>query len=664
VTATDFRNVAADNASVGYQANIVVNLNSSYRVPPHATPERIFREGVELLNARILARARKLIEKAVARGYINDEVRLHRLLALLSGKTLRQLTAAELDQLASICAEIPQLHGDNEWTVALRSVLIMLAPTADTNDAKLIDRELSGLPPTQREMIIDHLGLLLEGSVQDRMWKESLERARQRRMENDRTKRVWIFFQEVPRTPRLRQAKETEFRTADVVKAIFSSAVFLFASYSGGRLLWAEGQPPMALAGTAFVAGCAGFLWFGAVWHFRRQRVQAKDAEFVPSRKQRRTAPRNGFADEVDRIFDDCFRHYVPRDTDRSYWLKQTAGLREHLRDEVVDAYREQRVKAGEIAWLIRHMVSDVKRRWQTDTLTAYREQWCTPVRVQMACLAGLCSAFAGLFWIVPAMVAASPLAGVGWPLLTLLMGAAGTPSWFAISSEHRRKAAEQADYDAQYQERWAAYERWSRKLEPRPSDREMAEWLECDRKVLVDAALRQYRLKASHVIAHAFIEAPADGTKRARVQHGPLRYSRYQMLLFLLTDDGVRQVDIHLDFETMESRLVQRLNYRFDAVAAVKVLGSADHQQFFELTLVNGDPITALVSETIAENMQPDENLRALSEVTLDASGLPRTLNVLEGVAAEGKEWIRHQKARADHRLNDLGETLRKVIG
>ncbi|MEU8658676.1 hypothetical protein [Actinoplanes philippinensis] len=663
MTTTEFRNVATGESKIGYQAGIVVNLNGSYRVPPDATPERIFREGVELLNARILARARMLIERAVDRGYINDEVRLHRLLALLSGKTMRQLTAAELDQLARICAEIPPLRGNDRWTVALRSVLVMLALNADTNDAKSIDKAINALPRVQREMIIDHLGLLLEGSVQDRMWRESVERAQQRQMENDRANRVWIFFQDVPRAPRLRRADVTQFRTTDIARAVLGSMTFLYAAYGVGNLLPLSDQPSMILACVLCLLGSAVFLWSGAIWHFRRRRIRVKDAELVPSR-QNHTAPEGGFANEVDRLFDKYFRRYVPRDTNRSYWLKQTAGLREHLRDEVVMTYRDQKVKAGEIAWLIRHMVSDVKKRWQDNTLTAYREKWRTPVSVQTTCLFGLLAIVGSCFWIVPAAVSAAPLAGLGWTFLALSAGAIAAPSWFAISSERQREAAEQADYDNQYQDRCVAFERWSEKLAPRPSDREMADWLECDRKKLVDFALRRYRLKASHVIAHAFIEAPADGTKRARVQHGPLRYSDYQMLLFLLTDDGVRQVDIHLDFETTAFHPVQRLNYRFDAVAAVKVRGSAAQQQFFELTLVNGDPITALVSETISDNMQPDENLRALSEMTLDASGLPRTLNVLEGVAAEGKEWIRHQKARADHRLNDLGETLRDVIG
>ncbi|MGX7675611.1 hypothetical protein [Plantactinospora sp. DSM 117369] len=135
------------------------------------------------------------------------------------------------------------------------------------------------------------------------------------------------------------------------------------------------------------------------------------------------------------------------------------------------------------------------------------------------------------------------------------------------------------------------------------------------------------------------------------------------RLLLFLLTDDGVRQVDIDPDFEKCPANRTQRLNYRFDAVAAVRVHGAAKQQQTFELTLVNGEPISVRVTESHTEDPRQDEDPEMLSQVTLDASGLPRTLNVLEGIAAEGKEWIRHQRRRADERLADLTATVRNLI-
>ncbi|GAA0452359.1 hypothetical protein Aca07nite_67080 [Actinoplanes capillaceus] len=659
MTMTDFTNTASGDARVGYQAGIVVNLNGSYKVPPGATPEEIFRIGVEFLKARMPLEARKLIAKAIALGYATEEVHFYRLLAQLSGKNLRELNSDDMEGLKAICTELPTLHGNDDWTVGLRSVASMLTYFSGTDEPALLDKELAGLPPLQRELIVDHLGELLDGSVQDRMWLRSVERAGQLQLANDRENRVWIFFEPEPRRPRRRYAGRPRFRLADLLLAPISGGAFLYAVGSIGWLLAQSGDATVLLAFAVAVAGTAVSLWSGSIWHFRTQRVRVKDAELVPSRRRRRDAPAGGFARKVDQIFDDCFGRYVPRDTDRSYWLKQTRGLRERLRDEVVDMYRDQPVKADEIAWLIRHLVADVKQRWQKDTLTAYRQRWRTPAGVQATCLAGLLALAGGCFQIVPAAASESPIAGTGWVALALIAAVICAPALFAIISEYRRIPADQTEYDEQYRTRSLAYQRWADKLAPRPSDREMAGWLEYDRKLLVDRALRQYRLRASQVIAHAFIEAPHRGTKRARVQHGPLRYSKYQMLLFLLTDDGVRQVNFLHDFEDADSFPTERLNYRFDAVAAVRVHGSPTSRQHFELTLVNGEPITALISETIDENIRPDEDVTALSEATLDASGLPRTLNVLEGVAAEGKEWIRYQQRRIEHRLEVLGDIL-----
>jgi hypothetical protein len=43
----------------------------------------------------------------------------------------------------------------------------------------------------------------------------------------------------------------------------------------------------------------------------------------------------------------------------------------------------------------------------------------------------------------------------------------------------------------------------------------------------------------------------------------------------------------------------------------------------------------------------QQGESPGAVSEVSLDAAGLPHTLHVLEGIAAEGKGWVEQQELR-----------------
>jgi hypothetical protein len=174
---------------------------------------------------------------------------------------------------------------------------------------------------------------------------------------------------------------------------------------------------------------------------------------------------------------------------------------------------------------------------------------------------------------------------------------------------------------------------------------------------------MRRYRLTASQVIAHAFIEAPGQSAKRARIHRGPWRYSRYQMLLFLLTDDGVRQVNVDLDFEKATSQPTQRLTYRFDTVASVRIDGAPAQRQTFELTLFNGPPVQVRVTEPGGLDEAGGEDAWTFSRVALDASGLPRTLEVLEGVAAEGKEWIKRRHGRAAERIVVLSRTIQKLF-
>ena len=653
-------NIAQDDAQVGVQAQ-TIHGDVYYQVSPDASPDERFRIGVRYLDARMPERARELIEDAVARGYETDEVQFHRLLALLSGRTLRQLGNDDFNHLSSICGRISRLAGRGEWTAGLKTILRLLN-SVDTAETELVLKEIDELLPLQRAKILDHRGVLLEGPMVDQMWRRSVDRARVGQLAGDRADRIWMFFHPAPAPPRVRPVQPAQITVGEWLRALVAAAAFVLAIGNIGLLLLQRGAISPVLAYLVSAAGAVAFMVGGSERHFQRWRLRVKEAEFIPP-LQRTEAPDGGFARKVDRLFDRYFAQYVPRHTDRAYWLTQTAGIRKTLRDEVVDIYREARVDADAIAWLVRHLVGDVRKRWENDTLTAHRAELRTPFQSQVLHAAGLVAVVVGSLWAAPAAIATAPLAGTMWVLVAAVSAVVSVRAWFHITTERRRVQVDEVERDRQFAQRQAAFDRWQQKLSRKPSDAEMAFWLECDRKILVDDALRHYRLRASQVIAHAFIEAPGKAYKRARFARGPWRYSRYRLLLFLLTDDGVRQVNIDLDFEGAEACGTQRLNYRFDAVAAVRIDGVATQQQTFELTLVNGDPISVRVTESSAETIQPGEDPVTLSKVALDASGLIHTLNVMEGIAAEGKEWIRHQRRRADERLADLTKTIRDLI-
>ncbi|MEU7676779.1 hypothetical protein AB0C42_18445 [Micromonospora taraxaci] len=656
-------NVAQGDAHVDVQAGVVHGDINFYRVPPGSSPEEEFILALKYLDGRVRDQARTLIEKAVARGYVTTEVQFYRLIALLSGRTLRQLSDEELDQLTAICAGLPHLDDHDEWAAGLKVIIHHLLAPVSATETDLVVKEIDALNQRQREGIYGHLEALLDGAMQEKMWRKSIALANSQRTARDRHNRVWKFFHPTPAQPRTLQVQPAFVPLGDRLRVGAGAAVFALAVVQVILLVEEHGTLDPFLGMFAGLIGLATFCVGGADRYYRGTRLRAKEAQIRPPQQRRREAPPRGFARSVDRLFDRYFGRYVPEGTDRTYWRTQTAGIQRYLRDEVVELYREQRIDADRIAWLVRHLVGRVRSQWEQDTLTAHRQLLRVPARTKALCVGGIALLAAGSLWVVPAVLDSAPLSGAGWLLLAAASAVPAVRSLFRIVAERRRAADDQAERDDKEAARWAAYHRWCHELSDKPSDTEMAAWLESDRKVLVDQAMQQYRLHPSHVIAHAFIEAPAPSCRKARYPQGPWRYSRYRLLLFLLTDDGVRQVNIDLDFETVASCTTQRLNYRFDAVAAVRIDGIATQQQTFELTLFNGEPISVRVSEPDNDALQQDENATKIAELSLDAAGLSHTLHVLEGVAAEGKEWVKHRRHRADKRLASLASTIRGLL-
>jgi hypothetical protein len=173
---------------------------------------------------------------------------------------------------------------------------------------------------------------------------------------------------------------------------------------------------------------------------------------------------------------------------------------------------------------------------------------------------------------------------------------------------------------------------------------------------VLLGKAIDHYKLVRHQVITHAFLESPGTEAKRARVRNGPMRYSRYGLIVFLLTSDGVRQMSADLRFLQGDVREGDRLNFRYDAVAsahvslAPRVSGRSRIQQRFKLTLVNGEPISVIVTDLDPEDFQQGENEQSLKRASLDAASVANTLHVLEGIAAEGKAWLQERSTGHGH--------------
>jgi len=656
-------NNAADNANVDVQADtiyggvsIVHLYKAPYDTPDGASAEEKFRIGVKNLDGRKASEARALIWKAMMQGYETSEARFYWLIAMLSERTIRQFSDEEVVQLRDTAKHQPALT-TNSWEDGAHLIFQLLEsvgvlPANPRPDVAQVVKEFDTLSKKQRDLLLPHLELFLEGPLQERIWQEERSNADFGQSSGNRKNRAWMFFHPDPARPRVRQVQPMATTSTEQLVAWVSTWTFIVAvGFFGCALLWHGAVLGLAAYVVALVGGTvAGVtgLERRLLAELRRQR----EGRLVAVRPTASTPPRGGFAANVDALFRRYAARYVPNEGGAA-WAAATAGIRKFDRDEIVTEYRETRIPADQVAWLVRFRVRQSWDRWRSGEMYKFRmELRPKPGRVA-ACRAGTVVAFLGGIYAI-ALLRTYPLADAASVIVALSSGVWAWRTWLGIDLERRRFAVDTAESERRYADAYKEFLSWSAKLEPRPTDAEMADWLDCDRTVLLGKAIDHYKLDRHQVITHAFLEEPGPRANSARVRNGPMRYSRYGLIVFLLTSDGVRQMSADLRFLQGDVREGDRLNFRYDAVASARVSltprvsDRSRIQQKFKLTLVNGEQISAIVTDLDPEDFRQGETEESLESATLDAASVANTLHVLEGIAAEGKAWL--QERRAGH--------------
>ncbi|MGH3760221.1 hypothetical protein [Actinophytocola sp.] len=644
-------NFAGAGATVGMMADEVHDSNV-YFVHPEATPDKKYEVGVRYLDDGVPFRARDLIHEAIAHGYDTAEVRFHWALAMLSKRAYRDLSTDEREALGRLSEHL-RTYADDEWKRALEAIRDLLDSLNRTEgDSGPAVAELRALPFRQREKINRHLDLVLTGGWKDRVWADTRQAAEDAQYSGQRTDRVWAYFQPKPSPPRVRPPDPISTAPGDVFRAVISSSLFVIAVfYLGWSVLRLAAALPI-LAYVLMVAAGVVAARSGLVWHYRAERLRAKDLDYFGLRGVNR-APEGGFAGQVSKSFAHYSEKYGRAQADHERWLTETAGIRNTLRNEVVEIYREQKVSVGQIRWLIRFLVWDVRKRWQSGTLWDYREQYRITPATKMRCSFSVVAMIIAAVGVVVPTIQAAPLSAAVATFVALVTAPAATARWLQIRSEHRRFDDEVLESDRLLEIRQEAYQRWKHKLDSkRPSEGEMETWVNHDRTMILDDALRLYRLAWRDIIAHAFLQTPARGCKRAMVVGGVWRYSKYDIRLFLITQDGVREVSTELDFEQVVLNGQERNNYRFDAVSSVHVARRGRASYTLELTLTNGPTRNIRVLDSMERQSDHEEHADTFSRINLDSAGFTHTLHILEGIAAEGKGWINR-----DPRTNGNGD-------
>ncbi|HEX4816441.1 MAG TPA: hypothetical protein VFV66_27185 [Nonomuraea sp.] len=644
-------NVAKDS-HVGVQVAGTVHGDVVYMTAPQDSPETKFRTGVAFLEGRMPGPARQLISEAMA-GYATNEVYFYWLLAMVSGRTRHELTKDETAQLRNR-RTIMRLWGEDPWRDGVRVIDRLLESAGKAEeDIRVVVKDLDALREPQRGLILEHLELYLDGPIENRLWHLALTKAQADQMAADRKDRIWKFFHPAPVRPRPRIPRSPDTSLGIWTQAVTATTVLIMAAAYLGHLILQSGHILLMLAYLLAVAGACFGARDTAEWRFRVVRRHAKDREYLGSGT---TAERGTFAKRTEHRINYYFAKYLPPKVERDDWLAETAGIRRSLRDEITAVYAEAGIGVDRIAWLIRYRAKEAGALRRKGELWSYRQELATPGWTKARAILGILALTSGGCWAAAGAVPVEPLPAIVALLLMLICGWISARAWLHLVLEHRRYAADMAESDRTLESDLEGLAWWRARMADKPRDAEMAGWLDCDRKVLLEEALRHYRLTMSDVIAHAFIEAPVRSTDRARLRGGPWRYKKYHLLVFLITQEGVRQLTVTLDFLKGTFHDWHRLNYRFEAVASVGVSESDNDERTFQLTLVNGHEISVEVSSGF-EDLQQGENPGAVSKVSLDAAGIPHTLHVLEGIAAEGKKWVEQQELRTGNlsaALND----------
>lgn len=663
-------NYAADGSNIGIQANEVRD-STVYLITQESSPQQRYQVGVRYLEDGAPRKAEDLISQAISHDFDNAEVRFHWVLAMFSKRSFRGLSDVERGQLLTAVEKFDIYPPEDRYTAALQAMgsLIRLLGRNDHSeevaprDVEGVEEEILNLPPDLADKVNRHFDLVLSGTTKTKLWRKACARAEEERSGNDRAKRVWTYFEVDPERPRLPSRREEisgpEIRPAELAGV----GLFILSSAMLGWRSMASGNLGAIFAFLVLVAAGAVAVRDAYAWRYRSDRItllaRRHFGDGLPD------APMEGdeFAPQVRRAFRRYFSKYRPQDKDANEWLRETSGARARLSAELAETYREQRTSVDEIRWLIRFHAIDIRKRYLAGTLFDFADRDRVSPLQKARCV--------GLAVVVlVAAVQLFRLIDLGGQVAMVgagLSGALATVICYRAYSVLRGIRDDEAEAQQLLARRQQEFARWTQKLDKlRPSEQEMETWLLSDITVLIDKVLREGKWDWSDVISHAVIRQPARGAVGQCVTGGPWRYSRYQLRVYLVTVDGVREVTADLAFKTGIFGEESRENFQLDNITSVKVTEEVRGGRVLTVMLNNGDPREIRVTESVpsasvgmetsddplgegdmsAPNDLDPEVLERV-RLNLDATGFEHALRMLEGIGADGKGWIeRHARA------------------
>ncbi len=686
-------NVASGNvdAQIGVvQGDAVFHRHESiYQFSRSDPPERKYRVALNRLEGGTPRVAEELIGEVLKADHKSTEttkIAYHYVLAILSDRSLNQLSSKEFDNIKFALHTANQFPVD-EWRAALDVIARLMECVVrqerhgdpDPEELQSVLDAFQHLPTPRQTEITRHLDMILNGAVQDVLDAVNAEIVANERMGGKRDERAWKFFQPNPAPPRRAEPHRPLVSSELWVKAVLGGiGLRLGLLFAFGFLV----QDPVR-AGVCLVLCLGG--GFLAV-RYRLERALVEERRLAKESEHGGNFPTVDDAPVDDRQVPDWFvrgsvnlgeahfRDQRPRTP--GSWDNDVAGVKETLMARFIPLYSPPAVDPpAALNWLIRWHAERVAAQWRSGTLSGFRQTLRPSVLVNGLYGLGVVLAATGVLGLITAATGTAFTAG----LFLAVGGYFAVLGGLEIMVGYRRYAEVKVECDQLFQEEQRAYQAWMGVLQDRPTDDEMARWLDFDTFHLKTTAMRHSGLTNRDIIAHVVLTEGMPLAMRARVLHGPVRYSAYHVLVFLLTDGGVREIELDLDFLTGTVHDERRTSFRYDALASARVAEVSvqfagnrrqvvlannnvrvthDHtalvfSQALWLSLVNGQEITVLV-ENFDGLTDAAETKSYLTRLALDASGVASALHILEAVAAEGREWIQRERERRERRLQD----------
>ncbi|MFI9009875.1 hypothetical protein ACIGNX_21845 [Actinosynnema sp. NPDC053489] len=654
--------------------------------------------------------AEGLLGEVVRAGLLTTEVAYHYALATLSERSINQLGSAQFEQIKT-AAGIADRCPRDAWRDAIDVIRdLMSCVTAQEHarepDGDALDNVLARfklLSEQRREEITRHLDMIIGGAMQDRLDRENSQAVAEARVSGNRSERAWKFFEATPAEPRLTSPYEDGRVPARTwAKAVVGGVALLCGLVVPVHVADAGAADAVAAWTSMVVLAHGTAVWLGARVVAARRLRGRLEMEYGGGRIPDRVDDLNRMGstrfrlDVLDLIDQEVTRQRPRNQVKGQRWSSDTQRCAYMLYLRLVrtygsvipdNEYREahrralkREISAWTLHWLIRMHVGRWATRWSDGRFFAFRKvtraevlQDLAGVLCALVAIAGVAAGYATL-GEPSALSPASVTAVVG-----ILLGGIG-----GADAIGRRLAAsrERAECRALLEEERAGRKRWLENLTDRPTDAEMARWFDFDKTHLKTVAMKRAGLSNRDVIAHVVLTEGLPWAKRARVIYGPPRYSDYLVLVFLLTENGVREFRFDLQFENAAVRNEQRASFSYGALVLVevkevgvqfaggerKIVVLRDNDvktvpdsrqstvlsRALYLSLQNSRDISLVVENFEELSDKEEENKEQLEELALGASGITSALRILEAVAVEGRGWITEERRRRDRGFED----------